>query len=191
MDPGRILARRRPTGPLGVYGASKLAGENAIIATGGPGLIPRISWVYSATSACFLTTMLKLGAERPALSIGNDQIGAPTPAHWLATMTAQILMGGNSAFDDTPQRYHIALAGTCSWFDFADAIFTNARIFGLPLALETLAPIPSKDYPAPAKRPLNSRLDMTKFATKFSVAIEDWPVLLDEIFKDEILGDRA
>ena len=172
-------------------GASKLAGENAIIATGGPGLIPRISWVYSATSACFLTTMLKLGAERPALSIGNDQISAPTPAHSLATMTAQILMGGNSDFDDTPQRYHIALAGTCSWFDFADAIFTNARFSELSLALETLTPIPSKDYPTPAKRPLNFRLDITKLATKFSVALENWPVLLDEIFIGGILGDRA
>jgi len=180
-----------PTGPLGVYGASKLAGENAIIATGGPGLILRTSWVYSATGACFLTTMLKLGAEQPALSIVNDQFGAPTPAHWLAAMTAQILMGGNEAFDDTPQRYHIAPAGVCSWFDFADAIFTNARVAGLPLALETLTPIPSKNYPTPAKRPFNSRLDMTKFATRFNVDVENWRVLLDEIFKEKILGDRA
>jgi dTDP-4-dehydrorhamnose reductase len=180
-----------PAEPLGVYDASKLAGENAIIATGGPGLIPRTSWVYNATSACFLTTMLKLGAERPALSIGNDQIGAPTPAHWFATMTAQILMGGNSDFDDTPQRYHIALARTCSCFNFADAIFTNARFSELSLALETLTPIPSKNYPTPAKRPLNFRLDITKLATKFSVALENWPVLLDEIFIGGILGDRA
>jgi dTDP-4-dehydrorhamnose reductase len=176
-----------PTGPLGVYGASKLAGEDAIAAIGGPSLILRTSWVYSAAGPCFLTTMLKLGAERPALSIVNDQIGAPTSANWLAAMTAQILAAGNDAFDDAPQRYHIAPAGTCSWYDFADAIFANARNAGLRLAVETLTPIPSKDYPTPAQRPLNSRLDTTKFATRFGVKIPNWRSLLDDLFQGETL----
>ena len=175
-----------PTGPLGVYGESKLAGDNAVCAISGSAMILRTSWVYSAEGQCFLTTMLKLGAERPALSIVDDQIGAPTPASWLAAMTAKILIGNKSdgwrdAFDKSPQIYHIAPSGVCSWYGFAGAIFTVARDRGMPLAIETLTPIPSEDYPTPAKRPHNSRLDTQKFRTRFDVEFPNWRDLLAEI----------
>ena len=175
-----------PTGPLGVYGESKLAGENAVCASSGPAMVLRTSWVYSAERPCFLTTMLKLGAERPALSIVDDQTGAPTPASWLAVMTAKILIGNKGggwrdAFNKTPQIYHIVPSGVCSWFGFAEAIFSEARNQGSPLAIETLIPIPSKEYPTPAERPRNSRLNTQKFRTRFNVEFPDWRDLLSGI----------
>lgn len=176
-----------PTGPLGVYGESKLAGENAVRAISGPAMILRTSWVYSAEKPCFLTTMLKLGAERPALSIVDDQIGAPTPASWLAAMTANILIGNKdgdwrNAFDKAPQIYHIAPSGVCSWHGFAEAIFAEARDRGMPLAIEALTPIPSEDYPTPAKRPLNSRLDTRKLRKRYDVELPNWRELLAGVF---------
>lgn len=184
-----------PTGPLGVYGESKLAGDNAVCAVSGSAVVLRTSWVYSAAGQCFLTTMLKLGAERPALSIVDDQIGAPTPAPWLAAITARILMGNKDAdyrdaFDKTPQIYHIAPAGVCSWYEFAGAIFTAARILELPLAIETLTPIPSKDYPTPTERPQNSRLDTNKFRMRFDVELPNWRDLLAEVLREAVKNSR-
>lgn len=174
-----------PTGPLGVYGESKLAGDTAVCAVSASAMVLRTSWVYSAEGQCFLTTMLKLGAERTALSVVDDQIGAPTPASWLAAMTAKILIGnkgGNlhDAFDKTPQVYHIAPSGVCSWYGFAEAIFDVARERGMPLAIETLTPIPSEDYPTPAKRPYNSRLDTCKVRKRYDVELPSWGDLLAE-----------
>jgi len=177
-----------PTNPLSVYGASKLAGELAISSVGDPTIILRTSWIYSAFGQCFLTKMLRLGAERSELSIVNDQIGAPTSADWLATITAGILIDGNAvfnrdAFDNTPQLYHVAPTDICSWYDFAETIFSAVKDARLPLAIESLIPIPSEDYPSPAQRPLNSRLNTEKFSKRFSLDLPNWRAPLNDVLK--------
>ncbi|MDP2835300.1 MAG: dTDP-4-dehydrorhamnose reductase [Pseudomonadota bacterium] len=162
-------------GPLNVYGASKLAGEQAIQAACRRHLIFRTSWVYGARGANFLLSMRRLMRERPELKIVADQVGAPTWSRMLAEATALILSQQLSPARgaDRPEPwgvYHMTNAGETSWHGFAEAIQTldgeesQAR----------LLPIPSSDYPTPAKRPLNSRLNNDKLARVFGVRLPDW-----------------
>jgi dTDP-4-dehydrorhamnose reductase len=168
-----------PTGPLNVYGASKLAGEQAIQAACQRHLIFRTSWVYGARGANFLLTMRRLmrggASERPELKIVADQIGAPTWSRMLAEATALILSQQFSPARgaDRPQPwgvYHMTNAGETSWHGFAQAI----QALDAPEKPARLLPIPSSDYPTPAKRPLNSRLDNDKLARVFGVRLPDW-----------------
>ncbi len=163
------------TGPLNVYGASKLAGEQAIQAACRRHLIFRTSWVYGARGANFLLTMRRLMRERPELKIVADQIGAPTWSRMLAEATALILAQQLSPARgaDRPEPwgvYHMTNGGETSWHGFAAAIQeldggeSKAR----------LLPIPSSDYPTPARRPLNSRLNNDKLARVFGVRLPDW-----------------
>lgn len=163
------------TNPVNVYGATKLEGEQAIAAAGCAHLILRTSWVYGRRGRNFLQTMLKLGAERPALNIVADQVGAPTWANTIAAATAHIVAQGAAAADAhwwarRTGIYHLTSAGATSWCGFADAIFATAMAGRAP----TVAPIASSDYPTPAKRPANSRLALDKLTATFGLRMPDW-----------------
>lgn len=163
------------TGPLNVYGATKLEGENAIRETCRRHMIFRTSWVYGLRGANFLLTMRRLMRERPELKIVADQVGAPTWCRGLAEATAQVLaqVGSPARGADKPEPwgvYHMTNGGETSWHGFASAIQELDR----PEAPARLLPIPSSDYPTPAKRPLNSRLDCGKLARVFGIRLPDW-----------------
>lgn len=164
-----------PTGPLNVYGATKLEGENAIRAGCRRHLIFRTSWVYGARGANFLLTMRRLMGERPELKIVDDQIGAPTWCRHLAEATAQILaqVGSPARGADKPEPwgvYHMTNGGETSWHGFAAAIQT----LDAPGKPARLVAIPSSEYPTPARRPLNSRLDNGKLERVFGIRLPDW-----------------
>jgi len=158
------------TAPLGVYGASKLAGEEAIRAAGGRHLIFRTAWVYAAHGQNFLRTMLRVGAERDVLRVVADQIGTPTPAALIADVTAQILSEASAASG----TWHLTAAGETSWHGFAQAIFTGAIERGLIARAPTVEAISTADYPTPAKRPAYSRLDTTTLERDFGLVLPPW-----------------
>lgn len=165
------------TGPLGVYGCSKLAGEQAVAAIGGAWAILRTSWVVSAHGHNFVKTMLRLGAERDRLTIVGDQVGGPTPARDIAA--ACIAMARQLARDPGKSGiYHFAGAPDVSWAGFARAIFDQA---GMACAVQD---IPSTDYPTPAARPLNSRLDCSSLEALFGITRPDWRQGLADILRD-------
>lgn len=174
------------TNPLSVYGASKLAGEEAICSVGGHYLVFRTSWVYAPEGKNFVLTMLRLGRERDSLNVVDDQIGAPTTAAELAQATLKITTGIlNSEFGpetDWPGIYHMTCGGSVSWCGFARAIFE--RVSGL-LGGKTPAvnPIKTSEYPTPAKRPLNSVLSNEKLYRTFGVRLASWQSALDEVLK--------
>ena len=155
-----------PTGPLNAYGRSKLAGEEAVQAAGGTTAILRTSWVFSDQGANFLTTMLRLSETRDALNIVSDQIGGPTPAEAIAK--AALKMTGALQDGHPGGTWHIAGRPFVSWADFAAWIFACA---GREVQI---TPIPTADYPTPAARPLNSRLDCTTLARDFALGQPDW-----------------
>ncbi|SFQ62937.1 dTDP-4-dehydrorhamnose reductase [Roseivivax halotolerans] len=163
--------------PLNVYGATKQDGEEAVRAAGGPHAILRTSWVFSAHGANFVKTMLRLGAERDALSIVSDQIGGPTPARAIAEACLKIAaqLSDNTELSGT---YHVSGAPDVSWADFARAIFEAA---GLDC---TVTDIPTSAYPTPAARPLNSRLDCAATAEAFGIGRPDWRAHLDLVLKE-------
>jgi dTDP-4-dehydrorhamnose reductase len=168
--------------PLNVYGATKLEGERAIQATGCRHLIFRTSWVYGARGSNFLLTMRRLMRERPELKIVADQIGAPTWCRDLAEATAQVLSQVTSPLSaaNTAEPwgvYHMTNAGETSWHGFAEAIQALDE-FDETCTPAHLVPIPSADYPTPAKRPLNSRLNNDKLERTFGVRLQDWRAAL-------------
>jgi dTDP-4-dehydrorhamnose reductase len=165
-----------PVAPLGAYGRTKLAGEQAVAAAGGAHAILRTSWVFSAHGANFVKTMLRLGAERPRLTIVADQVGGPTPAADIAT-TCLAMARGLIADPGKSGIYHLSGGPDVSWADFARAIFARAG-----LAPEVVD-IATADYPTPARRPLNSRLDCSGLAA-FGLARPDWRAGLDRVLQD-------
>ena len=161
-----------PTGPLGVYGASKLAGEGAVRAATSNHAILRTAWVYSPFGANFVKTMLRLGAERDALRVVDDQVGHPTSAHDIArsvVTVARNLMRPDTDFRGT---FHMAGAGETSWAGLARAIFAVA---GMDVTVEGIV---TEDYPTPAARPRNSRLDCTHLEATHGVCLPDWRISL-------------
>jgi len=169
-----------PSGPLGAYGRSKLAGEQAIIRAGGPEgawAVLRTSWVVSAHGNNFVRTMLRLGRERDGLNVVADQIGGPTCARDIA---AACIRMAQSLVSEPEKRgvYHFSGAPDVSWADFAREIFAQAGI-----ACE-VTDIPSSAYPTPAVRPLNSRLDCSATETVFDLRRPDWRAGLHDILKD-------
>lgn len=165
------------TGPLGAYGRSKLIGEEAVRAAGGPYAILRTSWVVSAHGNNFLKTMLRLGAERDRLTIVADQVGGPTCASDIASACIEIA----AALTDAPDKsgtYHFSGGPDVSWADFARAIFDAAGIACV------VADIPSSDYPTPARRPANSRLDNSLTVRVFGIERPDWHVGMRTILSD-------
>ena len=168
--------------PLNVYGATKLAGERAIQASGCRHLIFRTSWVYGARGSNFLLTMRRLMRERPELKIVADQIGAPTWCRDLAEATAQVLGQLVSPLcslktDEPWGIYHMTNAGETSWHGFAEAIQALDE-FDETCAPAHLLPIPSSDYPTPATRPLNSRLNNDRLEQTFGLRLQDWRAAL-------------
>lgn len=172
----RPFSPDHPTGPLGAYGRSKLRGEQGVRAAGGRHLILRTSWVVSAHGANFVKTMLRLGAERDSLRVVADQIGGPTPA----AAIAEALLSAASAMIEgvAGGTHHFSGAPDTSWADFARAIMAEA---GLPCRIED---IPSRDYPTPARRPLNSRLDCRALEEAFGIQRPDWRQGLAAIVKE-------
>lgn len=153
--------------PVNAYGRSKLAGEAGVAGAGGPHAILRTSWVFSAHGANFVRTMLRLGAERDTVSVVDDQVGGPTPAADIAAACLAVAAGLGA----DPARsgiYHLAGAPDVSWAGFARAIFAAA---GLECHVTGIA---TADYPTPARRPLNSRLDCTSVQRVFGIARPDW-----------------
>ncbi len=164
------------TGPLNVYGRSKLEGERLIRMSGCAHLILRTSWVYAARGANFVRTMLKLAAEREALKVVDDQVGAPTGAELLADVTAHALLRLR-ATPELAGTYHCVASGEASWFEYARHVIEWARAAGLPLRLppEGLTAVPTAEYPTPAPRPLNSRLSTRKLRDTFGLVPAMWP----------------
>lgn len=164
--------------PLGVYGQSKLAGEQAIAAVGGQYLILRTSWVYSSHGKNFLLTMQRLLQEKPQMRIVADQIGAPTWAGSIANSTRALIERWQAGKSGEWGIYHLSAAGETSWFGFAEAIGEHLRKQGKACA--ELEPIPSSAYPTPAKRPLNSRLDCSRLQQQWHVSLPHWQDALRE-----------
>ncbi|WP_426035828.1 dTDP-4-dehydrorhamnose reductase [Cypionkella sp. TWP1-2-1b2] len=164
-----------PTAPLGAYGRTKLAGEQAVQAAGGVHVILRTSWVVSAHGSNFVKTMCRLGAERDSLNVVADQIGGPTPAADIADALYVMAAGLRAGKPGGVQ--HFAGGPDCSWADFAREIMARA---GLACVVHD---IPSSAYPTPAKRPLNSRLDCSGLAA-FGIARPEWRVGLDKILQE-------
>ncbi|MBA4340986.1 MAG: dTDP-4-dehydrorhamnose reductase [Methylibium sp.] len=163
------------TGPLSVYGRSKLQGEQAIRASGCRHLILRTSWVYAARGGNFAKTMLRLAAEREQLKVIADQIGAPTGADLLADLSAHMIR----ATLDKPQLgglYHAVAAGETSWHAYAKHVIEFARTRGaaIKVAPDQILAIPTSDYPTPAQRPLNSRLATAKLQQAFGLTLPPW-----------------
>ncbi len=158
-------------GPLNVYGQTKLEGDQAIQQSGCEHLIFRTSWVYSARGNNFMNTMVRLAKSKTELNIVADQIGSPTPARLIAQIT------GMAIRSNIPNGlYHLAARGATSWNGFAREIFRLAKAQGEQLTMgpENATPIPTSDYPTPARRPLNSRMDLNKLETALNVQLPNW-----------------
>lgn len=169
------------TSPLGVYGETKLAGEEAIRASGAQQLILRTAWVYASHGANFLRTMLRVGAERDELRVVADQVGTPTPAALIADVTAQLL---RQRTPDTSGTWHLTAAGQTSWHGFAEAIFQQAVSAGLLSRAPRVVPITTADYPTPAKRPAYSRLSIDKLQRDFDIVLPDWQLGLQRVIAE-------
>lgn len=182
--PGPYTEEDAPN-PLGVYGNSKLAGERAITQVQGQHLILRTSWVYSTHGRNFLLTMQRLLQEKPELRIVADQIGAPTWAGTIAASTLALIKRWQYGDAGAWGIYHLTAQGETSWFGFAQAIGDALRERGAPCA--NLLPIPSSDYPTPAERPLNSRLDCTRLEQEWGVSQPQWAAALQECLAKQTL----
>lgn len=166
-----------PTSPLGVYGASKLAGEQAIQTSGARHLIFRTAWVYAAHGQNFLRTMLRLAAERDELRVVADQVGTPTSAGLIADVTADVLglpLPGSGV-------WHLTAAGQTSWHGFAESIVERAFALGLIGKLPRVTAITTADYPTPARRPPSSSLDCRRLQQDFGIQLPQWQHGLDEV----------
>lgn len=166
------------TVPLNYYGETKLAGLRALEASGCRYLVFRVAWVYSQRGNNFPNTILRLATERDRLAVVNDQMGAPTPADWIACVAAQCI---RQVVDDSRKCgvYHLAPEGSTSWYAFAQEILLQATLERKPLRLkpEHLEAISSLDYPTVAKRPVNSLLDTSKLKDTFAILLPHWRAL--------------
>jgi dTDP-4-dehydrorhamnose reductase len=165
------------TGPLSVYGQTKLEGEQAIVASGCKHLIFRTSWVYAARGGNFAKTMLRLAAERERLTVINDQHGAPTGADLIADVTAHAIrqVMANSA-PTLAGIYHLVASGETTWHGYASHVIAQARHINpeLGLRVSDIAPVPTSAFPTPAQRPLNSRLSTHKLQQAFGLVLPQW-----------------
>ena len=166
-----------PTDPLNVYGETKLAGERNIQSSGCAHLIFRTSWVYATYGNNFIKTMLRLAQQRDKLAIVNDQIGSPTGAELIADVTAYAILTLKYN-PDISGLYHLVARGCISWFDFAKFILKHAEEANIPLKTPSTAlqPLKSDDYPLPAKRPLNSRLNTRKLENTLDLTLPEWQI---------------
>ena len=168
--------------PLSAYGATKLAGDNAIRAAGGTSLILRTSWVYAAQGKNFLRTIARLARERKELRVVADQIGAPTSAALIADAVTGIVAGGTESLRrrcaETKGLVHLAASGETSWHGFACSIVEGLRARGISLAVEQIVPIRTDEYPTPAQRPRNSRIDLGRLRQVCGLTPPTWQLAL-------------
>jgi dTDP-4-dehydrorhamnose reductase len=173
------------TGPLSVYGRTKLEGEQLIAASGATHLILRTSWVYAARGGNFAKTMLKLARERERLTVIADQFGAPTGAELLADVSAHAARMLR-ARPELSGLYHCVAAGETSWYGYATHVIERARAAGhaIKVAPDAILPIPTSDYPTPATRPLNSRLDTRRLRDTFDLVLPPWQQGVDRMLAE-------
>ncbi len=178
-----------PTGPRSVYGQTKLAGEEAIRAVGGKSIIFRTSWVFGARGGNFVKTILRLAREKESLNVVADQVGSPTPAALIATVSGvalAMLKHGQLLEQGENRLYHLAAARPVSWCDFARTIVGlagQAPGFDLRLKPEAIKAITTAEYPTPARRPANSRLDCHKLESDFGLQMPDWQPYLERMLQ--------
>jgi dTDP-4-dehydrorhamnose reductase len=188
-EKGAPYGETDPTGPRSVYGATKLAGEEAVLASSGRAVIFRTSWVFGARGGNFVKTILRLAREREGLNVVDDQVGSPTPAALIATVTGvalAMLRQGRTLGGGEKRVYHLAAARPVSWCEFARTIVGLAGGmpgFDLKLAPEAIRAIPSSDYPTPACRPKNSRLDCSRLEGDFGLVMPDWQPYLERMLQ--------
>ena len=177
-----------PTGPLSVYGQTKLEGEVAIRASGCRHLIFRTSWVYAARGGNFAKTMLKLATERDRLSVIDDQIGAPTGADLLADLTAHALRTA-MVQPLVAGTYHAVAQGQTSWHGYARHVIEFARAAGQPIkvAPEAIEAVPTSAFQTPARRPGNSRLDTRKLRETFGLALPPWHIGVERMLVEVLI----
>ncbi len=181
-DKASAYVETDPVGPLGVYGASKLGGEIAVGALNPRSVIFRTAWVVSPIGTNFVKTMLRLGAERPSLRVVADQHGAPTTAREIAR--ALLIVAERMVTDATAPTgiYHFACAGEATWCDLARHVFARVALAGR--AAPTVEAITTADYPTPARRPANSRLDTHCINRDFGITPRDWRDTVAETVKE-------
>ncbi|HOI53578.1 MAG TPA: dTDP-4-dehydrorhamnose reductase [Azonexus sp.] len=172
--------------PQSVYGRSKLSGEEGIRASGARSLVFRTSWVFGEHGGNFVRTVLRLARERDSLSVVDDQVGSPTPAALIADVTAAALLRldlGRRLGDGESRLYHLAAANPLSWCGFARRIveLAGGRAGGLRFDADAVRAIPSAEYPTPARRPANSRLDCSRLAVDFDLHLPDWEPYLQRM----------
>jgi dTDP-4-dehydrorhamnose reductase len=177
-----------PTNPLSVYGATKLAGEEAIRSVGAAALVFRTSWVFGPHGGNFVKTMLRLALSRDALRVIADQVGQPTPADLASGATALVLcrLIALGMPLRRPEVYHLASGNPVSWHGFACAIVEEAARAGFALKANTssISAISTAEYPLPAPRPMNSRLDVSRIETDFGLSMPDWRPYLVRMLQD-------
>lgn len=177
-----------PKGPLGVYGASKLAGEEAVAASGALALTFRTSWVYGLRGRNFLLTMRRLAAERDELTVVADQTGTPNWCRELAQATVRVVATGRAAMAERAGLYHLSATGSTTWFEFARAIIGDVE-------RPRIVPIATAGYPTPARRPAFGVLDTRKFERSFGFALSPWRDTLRRCVESPVepspFGDNA
>ena len=173
------------TSPVNAYGKSKLAGEQAVLNYAAKGYVFRTQWVYDNTGKNFLNTMLRLASDREELGVVCDQIGAPTSSDVISEFTLKALekiVAGTM----TPGIYHLTCRGEISWQGFAEKIFELARAMGVALKVNNVKKIETKDYPTPARRPLNSRLSLEKLEHALGERLPEWDVALRDVIHQRL-----
>jgi dTDP-4-dehydrorhamnose reductase len=179
---GSLYLETHPTQPLSSYGRSKLAGEVAIRLYCDLHFILRTAWVYGAYGKSnFVKTMLRLGAEREEVRVVADQIGSPTWARSIATTIHQLILQLSPELAGT---YHYTNSGVASWYDFAIAIFEEARLLGFPLKIQRVIPITTTDYPTPAHRPAYSVLSCAKITAVLGSSPPHWRICLRQMLAE-------
>ena len=173
------------TGPLGVYGQTKLEGEQAIVTSGCQHLIFRTSWVYAARGGNFAKTMLRLAQERERLTVIDDQWGAPTGADLLADVTAHAIWQARRDAS-VSGLYHLVAGGETTWHGYASHVIAQAQTLRPELnwAVKEIAPVPTTAFPTPARRPLNSRLNTHKLQSRFGLNLPHWQQGVDRMLSE-------
>lgn len=170
-----------PINPLSVYGKSKAEGERLLLCSGAPCLIIRTSWVYSAAGRNFLTTIIRLAAERDELRVVCDQIGTPTSASQIAKFVHFLITEGLDSFEKSSHIVHFTASGWTSWHGFANAIVAGMRRYGIPAKASIIRAIPTSEYPTQAARPKFSRLSTARLERIFSYRPESWESAMDDV----------
>lgn len=189
-DSGEPYRENDQPGPLGIYGKTKLMGDLAIEASTCDYLIFRTAWVYAATGKNFLLTMLNLAKDKTELRVVADQVGSPTFADDIAGATIEAMKLSLDMPIYPSGVYHLTNSGYTSWHGFADAIIQEAKRLKLPVATKQVTPIQTKEYPTPAKRPANSRLNLQKIETVFGIRPRPWQEAMKEVIATVAKGTK-